>query len=140
MHGKFDSTIPLPAAGNLTIKGPFDPGGDDITRARVLFIIVQGKGTEAVTVEGMGVWTAGHDEWIATNVSRTGELPKGTGTKDLALGSARGIALAISVQAGKLVPDLEAETEATEEQTAPPVRFDPPAIGAVTWCAHFMFT
>src|SRR5205809_7194411 len=61
VNGQFDSPITLPT--NLTdlvdISGPLVDVDPKATKAKVLFLIVQGDGANAVTVYGEGAWTGG---------------------------------------------------------------------------------
>jgi len=143
MQGKFDSILELPASGKLRIKGPIKAKDDKISGAQVMFLIVQGKGLNAVTVEGMGAWDGtvnddGEGEWTG-DVDRTGLLPRDPNRPDaprtagdLKEGTARGIAFAIAADEGEIVPNDDPTPDT-------PWRFDPPSIQAVTWCAHFKF-
>lgn len=54
--GKFDRNMPLPPRGAVTIKGPFNPQDRAVDAARVLFLIVQGEGADAVIINGEGTW------------------------------------------------------------------------------------
>ncbi len=123
MNGMFHRILPLGSAGKVAIAGKFTPDRNEKAQvAKVLFLVVQGNGPNAVTVEGEGQWVAGGpNEWTG-KVSRTGPLAGG-GTGSLVQGFARGIALAIVVKPGKLTGS----------------RFDPPTIQALTWCSDFEF-
>jgi len=126
MHGRFDTTIPLPDAGEMEVRGPFTPDGDE-TEVTVHFLIVQGDeedpthADQTVTVSGDGKWTGGQ-EWTGMT-SRKGRLPNG-GDGWLKPGLARGIALAVAVKREELTKDE-------------PPRFDPPAYQTLTWCSDF---
>jgi hypothetical protein len=123
MVGMFHRRLQLPAAGDIPIAGPFTPDrGEKAKKAKILFLIVQGDGPNAVTAQGEGEWKAGgQNEWTG-KVKRRGALPGGK-LKSLDRGLARGIALAIVVKPGKLTG----------------ARFDPPMIQALTWCSDFEF-
>ena len=54
--GRFDRELTLPPQGPVPIKGPFDPQDPAVDAARVLFLIVQGEGKDAVIVNGEGTW------------------------------------------------------------------------------------
>jgi len=123
--GKFDRNMPLPPRGAVTIKGPFNPQDRAVDAARVLFLIVQGEGADAVIINGEGTWERAHgDEWSGT-IPRRGPHVGGGGTGTLGLGLARGIALSVVIKPGKLLDGGR--------------RFDPPMIESLTWCADFHF-
>src|SRR5262249_11823221 len=93
--------------------------------AKVLFLIVQGEGKDAVIVNGEGRWNrADGGEWSGTT-DRHGKYVGGSGTGELQLGVARGIALSVVIKPGK-----------TFDQGR---KLDPPTIEALTWCADFEF-
>jgi hypothetical protein len=123
--GKFDRTLPLPRQGRITVKGPFDPQDRNVENAKLLFLIVQGEGKDALIVEGEGAWSkdSGSREWVGS-VNRRGKHADG-GDGTLQTGLARGIALSIVIKPGKLLDRGRA--------------FDPPMIEALTWCADFTF-
>jgi hypothetical protein len=122
--GMFHRQLPLPPTGDIPVAGPFTPDrGEKAKAAKVLFLIVQGNGPNAVTVEGEGRWIAGGaNEWTG-KVKRRGALPGGA-SASLTQGLARGIAMAIVVKPGRLTGGR---------------RFDPPTIQALTWCSDFEF-
>jgi len=123
--GKFDRKLPLPRQGRIPIRGPFNPQDRSVDAAKVLFMIVQGRGGNAVVVNGEGLWTrAGGNEWTGT-APRSGPLAGGHGTGPLQLGEARGIALSVVIKPGKVFDRGR--------------KFDPPTIEALTWCADFDF-
>jgi hypothetical protein len=121
MNGQFTSPINLPADPDapIGISGPLSDVESD--RARVLFLIVQGDGPNAVTVCGEGVWTGG-PSWFG-RVNRKGKRAAG-GEDDLGPGPARGIALAIAIK----------------DATLDNGQFIPPTIAALTWCVNIEFT
>ena len=122
--GRFDRELSLPSQGPVTIKGPFDPQDPAVDSARVLFLIVQGDGQDAVVVDGEGTWTrASGDDWSGT-APRTGRRVGG-GTGALEPGLARGIALSVVIKPGEVFDRGR--------------RFEPPAIETLTWCANFIF-
>jgi hypothetical protein len=55
-HGRFDRRLPLPSSGRVTVKGPFNPQDSKVGSAKVLFLIVQGEGDDAVIVNGEDTW------------------------------------------------------------------------------------
>jgi hypothetical protein len=123
--GKFDRKLPLPKQGRIPIKGPFNPQDRAVDAAKVLFMIVQGRGGNAVVVNGEGVWTrASGNEWKGT-APRSGPFAGGHGTGPLRTGEARGIALSVVIKPGKVFDRGR--------------KFDPPTIEALTWCADFEF-
>lgn len=123
--GRFDRELPLPSSGLVTIQGPFNPQDSKVNGARVLFLVVQGEGKNAVIVNGEGTWNrANGNQWSGT-ADRHGKYVGGSGTGELQLGLARGIALSVVIKPGK-----------TFDQGR---KFDPPTIEALTWCADFKF-
>jgi hypothetical protein len=123
--GRFDRELPLPSSGRITIKGPFNPQDNKVDGAKVLFLVVQGEGEDAVIVDGEGTWErANGNEWSGT-IARRGTHVGGEGTGPLTLGLARGIALSVVIKPGKTFDHGR--------------RFDPPTIEALTWCADFKF-
>ena len=123
--GRFDRELPLPRQGRVPVKGPFKPQDRAVNTARVLFMIVQGEGEEAVIVEGEGSWNrANGTDWNGT-VDRRGKRVGGEGTGTLKLGLARGIALSVVVKPGSVFDRGR--------------KFDPPTIETLTWCADFKF-
>jgi hypothetical protein len=122
--GRFDRKIELPSQGKITVEGPFNPQDRSVTSGRVLFMIVQGEGQDAVMVEGEGGWEKGDRNWSA-KVSRRGTHVGDGSPGDLQLGLARGIALSIVIKPGKVFGGGS--------------KFDPPSIEALTWCADFTF-
>ena len=123
--GRFDPRLPLPTQGRIPIKGPFNPQDRAVDAAKVLFLIVQGEGENAVIVNGEGTWQrAEGNEWSGT-APRTGRLAGGDGTGTLQQGLARGIALSVVIKPGQVFDRGR--------------RFEPPAIETLTWCANFYF-
>ena len=123
--GRFDRKLPLPRQGPIPIKGPFNPQDRAVDAAKVLFLIVQGDGEDAVIVNGEGTWhRTGGNEWRGT-VPRRGPRAGGHGMGTLRPGLARGIALSVVIKPGTVPPGGH--------------RFDPPAIETLTWCANFKF-
>jgi hypothetical protein len=123
--GRFDRELPLPRQGRIPVKGPFNPQDRGVDAGRVLFMIVQGEGEDAVIVNGEGTWNrANGTDWSGT-APRSGPHAGGHGTGTLHLGLARGIALSVVIKPGKVFDRGR--------------RFDPPAIEALTWCADFEF-
>lgn len=119
--GRFDAKIPLPASGDITVKGPFDAQDDTVAAARLTFLIVQDSGAQTIIVQGEGEWKKGNKRWKGT-VRRRGHHPQG-GTAAFHDGLARGIAIATLVKPGTLRRGT----------------FEPPTIETVTWCADFRF-
>ena len=123
--GKFDRELPLPPQGRIPIKGPFDPQDRAVDAAKVLFLIVQGDGEDAVVVNGEGTWhRTGGNDWSGT-APRRGPRAGGQGMGALQQGPARGIALSIVIKPGEVFDRGR--------------RFEPPAIETLTWCATFRF-
>jgi hypothetical protein len=123
--GKFDRELPLPRQGRIPIKGPFKPQDPAVDAARVLFLIVQDEGEDAVIVNGEGIWNrANGTDWSGA-APRSGPRAGGHGTGSLHLGPARGIALSIVIKPGRVFDRGR--------------KFDPPMIEALTWCADFEF-
>jgi hypothetical protein len=124
-HGRFDRKLPLPSSGRIAIKGPFNPQDSKVESAKVMFLIVQGDGDDAVIVIGEGSWNrANGNEWSGTT-GRRGERPGGKGTGLLHRGLARGIAHSVVIKPGKTFAGGR--------------RLDPPTIEALTWCSDFEF-
>jgi hypothetical protein len=125
MHGQFDSPITLPTdpTKQVDISGPLHDVDPKATKARVLFLVIQGDGDNAVTVEGEGTWLRGSEDtpWFG-RVDRKGKRAAG-GMATLEAGPARGIALAIALKDGELVGG----------------HFIPPSIEALTWCVNIEF-
>jgi hypothetical protein len=128
MRGQFDPELTLPddPTKRVTISGPLQEVDPKDTEAAVLFLIVQGEGRNALTVQGTGRWRRGSSSndppWSGT-VKREGKTVVGR-PKKLKTGKARGIGLAIVVKPGNLDESGE---------------FVPPSIEALTWCADFKF-
>jgi hypothetical protein len=123
--GKFDRELPLPRQGRIPVKGPFNPQDRSVDSARVLFLIVQGDGANAVIVNGEGTWNrANGTEWSGT-APRSGPHAGGHGRGSLQLGLARGIAVSTVIKPGKVFDRGR--------------KFDPPSIESLTWCADFKF-
>jgi len=123
--GRFDRKLPLPRSGRIPVKGPFNPQDNKVESAKVLFLIVQGEGEDAVIVDGEGTWErAKGDEWSGM-IDRSGKHVGGKGTGRLHKGLARGIALSVVIKPGKTFDRGR--------------RFDPPTIESLTWCADFEF-
>jgi hypothetical protein len=123
-HGKFTKGY-LPAAGDVTVTGPFRPDDAEVDFAKVVFLVVQGRAQDTVVVRGEGEWKrdpgANSTEWRGT-CPRFGDPALGGSDKELEEESGRltrGIALSVVVQPGR-VEDGE---------------FDPPSIEALNWCA-----
>ena len=124
-HGRFDRKLPLPSSGRIPIKGPFNPQDGKVDSAKVLFLIVQGEGDDAVIVDGEGTWNRENGtEWSGTT-ARRGRHAGGKGTGQLHHGLARGIALSVVIKPGKTFDRGR--------------KFDPPTIESLTWCADFEF-
>jgi hypothetical protein len=120
--GRFDKKLTLPAAGDITVRGPFAGDGDE-DAAIVHFLIVQGEGQETVLATGQGSWKKGDQEWSGKVPVDAGRHPDGKHGAFRTDKIARGIGLAIALQPGKV-----------DNGT-----FEPPAFQALTWCADFKF-
>jgi hypothetical protein len=121
-HGKF-SQVDLPPEGRGVVTGPFDPQDEKVNFAKILFLIVQGKGRDTVVVPGQGAWSRDAGEWSGM-VQRRGVPDLGGSDGELRPDEiARGIAVSIVVKPGEVLGD---DT------------FDAPSIEALTWCADFM--
>jgi hypothetical protein len=123
--GRFDWKLPLPAElqDPVPIMGPFKPQDSKVDAARVLFLIVQGEGEDAVIVDGEGTWRRGGNKWLGTAPRKGRRVGGGMGT--LQQGPARGIALSVVIK--------------PEEVLDNPRRVEPPSIETLTWCANFKF-
>jgi hypothetical protein len=123
--GRFDRKLPLPRQGRVPVKGPFKPQDPAVNAAKVMFLIVQGEGKDAVIVEGEGSWNrADGTDWNGI-VDRRGKRVGGQGLGTLKLGLARGIALSVVIKPGSVFDRGR--------------KFDPPTIESLTWCADFQF-
>jgi hypothetical protein len=107
------------------VKGPFSPQDAKVDSAKVLFLIVQGDGKDAVIVEGEGTWNRAKGNKWSGKVDRHGKHVGGHGTGRLQPGLARGIALSVVIKPGKTFDSGR--------------KFDPPTIEGLTWCADFEF-
>jgi hypothetical protein len=126
-HGKFTKAY-LPAAGDVTVIGPFNPDDDEVDFAKLVFLVVQGRAEDTVVVRGEGTWHRDpsrppreRTEWRGT-CKRFGDPRLGPSDKELQEEPGRrtrGIAVSIVVQLGR-VEDGE---------------FDPPSIESLNWCA-----
>jgi hypothetical protein len=123
-HGKFTKGY-LPATGDVTVTGPFRPDDAEVNFARIIFLVVQGRGADTLVVRGEGEWRrdpgGNKTEWRGT-VARSGDLELGPSDKELQVEpgrTTRGIALSIVVQPGHVENG----------------EFDPPSIEALNWCA-----
>jgi hypothetical protein len=123
--GRFDRELPLPRQGRITVKGPFKPQDLAVDAAKVLFLIVQGEGEDAVIVNGEGTWNRENGTDWTGSAPRSGPHAGGHGTGTLHLGLARGIAVSVVIKPGKVFGRGR--------------KFDPPSIEALTWCADFDF-
>lgn len=123
--GRFDWELPLPAElqDPVPIMGPFKPQDSKVNAARVLFLVVQGEGEDAVIVDGEGTWRRGGNKWRGTAPREGRRVGGGMGT--LQQGPARGIALSVVIK--------------PEEVLDNPRRVEPPSIETLTWCANFKF-
>jgi len=152
MVGQLTEVMLINSGSKLLVTGTFDPGDDDIHKARVLFLIVQGDGDKkTVIVEGEAEWKRtkkrGGGDWTAL-VDNEGVFPKPDGTAAKGSGASnnskaclqfkgtklqermvRGIALAIAIKPAKPATQLELKG-----------RFNPPQIEALTWCVELALT
>jgi hypothetical protein len=148
MSGQLTDVMLTNSGSKLLVTGTFDPGDDDIHKARVLFLIVQGDGGEdTVIIDGEAKWErtkeSGGGDWTAL-VDNEGVFPKPEGTAAKATRASnnskaslqlkgtkleeqlvRGIALAIAIKPAKPATQLKLEG-----------RFNPPQIEALTWCVE----
>ena len=123
--GKFDRNMPLPPRGAVTIKGPFNPQDRAVDAARVLFLIVQGEGADAVIINGEGTWERAHgDEWSGT-IPRRGLAFRGRRNGNLGTGARTWHRTFGGYQAG------QAPRRWTQIRSA--------VIESLTWCADFHF-
>ena len=92
--GQIDRKLPLPPQGRVPIKGSFDPQDGAVDAAKVLFLIVQGDGEDAVVVNGEGTWqSADGNEWrggpsygASRRRQRNGNASAGARPRDRSLG------------------------------------------------------
>ena len=143
-HGKFTKGY-LPAQGDVTVTGPFDPDDPEVDFARIAFLVVQGRAQDTVVVRGNGEWHRNlGPEWRGT-VPRRGNLALGPSAKALQVDDGRltrGIALSVVVQPGHVLKNGKVfprgkKPKPTELKSGAAPAFDPPAIEALTWCADF---
>jgi hypothetical protein len=135
-HGKFDP-VDLPSQGRVTVTGPFDPQDPKVHFARVLFLVVQGAGTDTIVIPGEGTWSRGGGNWRGT-VQRRGVPDLGGSDRELRANEiARGIAVSIVVKPGRVLVNGEELPPGKEPDSGDKVTFDPPSIEALTWCADF---
>ena len=118
--GKFDRELPLPPQGLIPIKGPFDPQDDAVDAAKVLFLIVQGDGEDAVIVNGEGTWHRPNGKWSGT-APRTGPCVGG------------GTGPSAGPRPRHRTRDRHQAAEVLDG------RFERPAIETLIWCANFRF-
>lgn len=143
-HGKFTKGY-LPAQGDVTVTGPFDPDDPEVDVARIVFLVVQGRAQDTVVVRGTGEWNRNQGaEWRGT-VQRRGDLALGPSARALQVDDGRltrGIALSVVVQPGHVLKNGKVfprgkKPKPTELKSGSASAFDPPAIEALTWCADF---
>lgn len=144
-HGKF-TKVYLPATGDVTVTGPFNPDDDEVKVARIVFLIVQGmkQGTalDTVVVKGEGEWhrtQPGYTrtEWRGT-CPRSGDPDLGPSSNELQASPdvfTRGIALSIVIQPGHLLEGDDVLPRGEEPKDEDALTFDPPSIEALNWCA-----
>jgi hypothetical protein len=132
VKGQFNSPVDLPGdiRDPVPVAGPLadvDPKADFAT---IVCVLVQGDMDEPadpnvpreppVWVEGRGTWERGESSWTG-EVSRDGRVIGKNIRRALALGPARGIAIAVAV---------------AEEAPGPDGRTVPPRVDTVTWCVN----
>jgi hypothetical protein len=144
-HGKFTNGY-LPATGDVTVTGPFNPDDDEVKVARIIFLIVQGmrRGSplDTVVVKGEGEWhrtQPGYTktEWRGT-CPRSGDPDLGPSNSELQVSpdaDTRGIALSIVIQPGHVLQDSQVLPRDEEPKPGAALTFDPPSIEALNWCA-----
>ena len=152
MVGQLTEVMLINSGSKVLVTGTFDPGDDDIDKAKVLFLIVQGDGgKKTVIVEGEAKWKrtkkSGGGDWTAL-VDNEGVFPKPDGSAAKVSGASnnskaclqfkgtkleermvRGIALAIAIKPAKPATQLELKG-----------KFNPPQIEALTWCVELALT
>ena len=145
-HGKF-TKVYLPAVGDVTVTGPFDPDDGEVNFAKIIFLVVQvrardqGTARDTVVVRGEGEWTrdegGNETEWRGT-VPRHGDLALGPSDDELQVESGRltrGIALSIVVQPGHVLQGGTVLPRGEEPEQGVAIAFDPSSIEALNWCA-----
>jgi hypothetical protein len=152
MVGQLTEVMLIDDGSKVLVRGTFDPGDNDIHKAKVLFLIVQGDGDKkTVIVEGEAEWKRtrkrGGGDWTVL-VDNEGVFPKPDGPAVKGSGAShnskaclqfkgtklqermvRGIALAIAIKPAKPATQLELKG-----------RFNPPQIEALTWCVELALT
>jgi hypothetical protein len=144
-HGKF-TTAYLPATGDVTVTGPFNPDDDEVKVARIIFLIVQGmrhgSPLDTVVVKGEGEWhrtQPGYTttEWRGT-CPRSGDPDLGPSNNELQVSpdaDTRGIALSIVIQRGHVLEGDKVLPSDEEPKDEAALTFDPPSIEVLNWCA-----
>ena len=143
-HAKF-TTGYLPAVGDVTVTGPFDPDDVGVNFARIIFLVVQvrahGTAQDIVVVRGEGKWkrdpSGQKTEWRGT-CPRRGDLALGPSDKELQEEPGRltrGIALSVVVQPGHLLQNGQVLKRDPEPKPGAAITFDPPSIETLNWCA-----
>lgn len=144
MAGQLGEVMLSKSGGKVRVTGTFDPGDDDVHKAKVLFLIVQGDGrADTVIVEGEAEWRRENGEKWTVSIDNNGVFPKPDDTAGMDNGTpdnskarlvykdkpkdrmVRGIALAIAIKPAKPATQLELKG-----------RFNPPQIEALTWCVE----
>jgi hypothetical protein len=152
MIGQLTEVMLINNGSEVLVRGTFDPGDDDIDKAKVLFLIVQGDGgKKTVILEGEAKWKRtrkrGGGNWTVL-VDNAGVFPKSDGTAAKGSGASnsakaclefkgtkpeermvRGIALAIAIKPAKPATQLALKG-----------KFNPPQIEALTWCVELVLT
>ena len=81
-HGKF-SPISLDSTGTVTVTGPFGPDDPEVDSAKIIFLVVQGEGPNAVVVRGEGPWNRGAGQDWSGDAQRHGVLELGPSDLEL---------------------------------------------------------
>jgi hypothetical protein len=132
MQGMFTEVKLVAGGAKVDVTGDFDPGNRKITKAKVLFMIVQGDGgPDTVILDGEAEWkrsanSTGKVQW-SVRVDNRGVFADGRkgraklkpSTKDPMV---RGIAHAIAFRPAR-----------SRRGQSP---FEPPQIEALTWCVE----
>jgi hypothetical protein len=126
VRGQFNEVnLPGDVRDPVPVSGPLQDVDPNADHATIVCVLVQGDlnpagGQNPVWVEGTGSWNKGDTDWTGT-VSREGRVINSGLRRDLVLGDARGIAVAVAVR---------------EEPPGIGGKLVPPSIDVITWCVN----
>lgn len=126
MRGMISDVRLVNSNNQVAVAGDFDPLRNDVKSAKVLFLIVQGQGAKAAILNGEAIWNGPAKTWNKT-IDNVGIYADGSGGAKLTPGGVvRGIAHSIAIIPAQPSPGTS--------------QFDPPQIGALTWCVETPLT